>query len=378
MSDTLESLSLWKYEDQLNPLPDPYRRLEPAELEERSRIAKKQLKDELLILGHNYQQEAVIQFADATGDSFTLSKIAAERSDVPYIVFCGVTFMAETADILTAADQAVLLPSMEASCPMAGMAEMIQVDQAWKRLSEIVDPDDVIPVTYINSYADLKAFTAEQGGAVCTSSNAAAVFQWALDQGKKVFVLPDEHLGRNTAYDLGYEETDMVVWNPWDQGYGGLDASAVRDATFILWKGYCQVHGRFTYDNVVQTRKQYPEAEIIVHPECRREVVQAADYVGSTSSIIRTVSQAPAGTTWAIGTEIHLVQRLQQQETAKTVLPLGGVQCMDCNAMRQIEPEYLLWILESLVDGQAENRIQVPEAQASLALEALDRMLTIG
>jgi quinolinate synthase len=282
--------------------------------------------------------------------------------------------MAESADIITDDDQTVILPSMEASCPMAGMAEALQVDSAWAEITAAAPDVDIVPITYMNSYADLKAFCASQGGLVCTSSNAHLAFEWALERGDAVLFLPDKHLGENTAHRLGMED-EIVHWDPWDPA--GKDATAVADSEIVLWDGYCQVHERFRVEHVERVREANPDAKVIVHPECRREVVEAADRSGSTATICETVENAEPGETWAIGTEIHLTEHLQRWHPEVDVLPLCGDACMDCNAMRQIDPNYLAWVLEELVAGRERNVIEVAPAEKELAELALERMLEL-
>ena len=365
-------LSLFKY-DNLEQLPPGYRDLDEAARTERIGSALDELGDDVLILGHNYQRREIVEHADFIGDSYALSKRAAE-ADASHIVFCGVTFMAESADIITDDDQTVLLPSMEASCPMAGMAEALQVDAAWAELTA-ADPDsEIIPITYMNSYADLKAFCAEQGGLVCTSSNAHRAFEWAFERGDKVLFLPDKHLGENTAHRVGLEDS-TAEWDPWDPE--GKDPEEVADSEVILWDGYCQVHERFREDHVTGVREEYPDAQVVVHPECRREVVEAADVVGSTSTICETIEEAEAGETWAIGTEIHLAEHLARWHPEIEVLPLCGDACMDCNAMRQVDPNYLTWVLEGLTEGVERNAVEVTPQEKELARVALDRMLEV-
>ena len=365
-------LSLFKY-DNLEQLPPGYRDLDEAARTERIGSALDELGDDVLILGHSYQRREIVEHADFIGDSYALSKRAAE-ADASHIVFCGVTFMAESADIITDDDQTVLLPSMEASCPMAGMAEALQVDAAWAELTA-ADPDsEIIPITYMNSYADLKAFCAEQGGLVCTSSNAHRAFEWAFERGDKVLFLPDKHLGENTAHRVGLEDS-TAEWDPWDPE--GKDPEEVADSEVILWDGYCQVHERFREDHVTGVREEYPDAQVVVHPECRREVVEAADVVGSTSTICETIEEAEAGETWAIGTEIHLAEHLARWHPEIEVLPLCGDACMDCNAMRQVDPNYLTWVLEGLTEGVERNAVEVAPQEKELARVALDRMLEV-
>ncbi|MDB2280656.1 quinolinate synthase NadA [Halorubrum ezzemoulense] len=364
-------LSLFKY-DNLEQLPPEYRDFDEAERTRRIEGALDALGDDVVILGHNYQRREIVEHADFVGDSYQLSKEAA-AADAEYVVFGGVTFMAESADIITDDDQTVVLPSMEASCPMAGMAEALQVDAAWAELTAATDAD-VVPVTYMNSYADLKAFCAEHGGLVCTSSNAHRAFEYALDEGDKVLFLPDKHLGENTAHRLGLEE-EIAEWDPWDAA--SADAAAVVDNDVILWDGYCQVHERFSPSHVEQVRADHEDARVVVHPECRREVVEAADVVGSTATIRETVAEADPGETWAIGTEVHLTRHLQRWHPEVNVVPLCGEACMDCNAMRQIDPNYLAWVLEELAAERERNVVEVAPGEKELARVALDRMLEV-
>ncbi len=365
-------LSLFKY-DGLEQLPDRYRDLESAERTERIEAALEELGDDVVILGHNYQRREIVEHADFVGDSYRLSKRAAE-TDAEYVIFGGVTFMAESADIITDDDQTVILPSMEASCPMAGMAEALQVDAAWAEITEAAPEADIVPITYMNSYADLKAFCASQGGLVCTSSNAHKAFEYAFEKGDKVLFLPDKHLGENTAYRLGMED-EIAQWDPWDPE--GKDAAEVAERDIILWDGYCQVHERFRVEHIDRVREANPGAKVIVHPECRREVVEAADEAGSTATIRETIENAAPGDTWAIGTEIHLTEHLQRWYPDVNVVPLCGDACMDCNAMRQIDPNYLTWVLEELACGREHNVIEVAPEEKELAGIALDRMLEI-
>ena len=365
-------LSLFKY-DNLEQLPPRYRELNEDERRDRIVAAKEALGDDVLILGHNYQRREIVEHADFVGDSYQLSVEAAE-SDAEYVIFCGVTFMAESADIITDDDQTVLLPSMEASCPMAGMAEALQVDAAWEQISQAASDRTIIPITYMNSYADLKAFCAEQGGLVCTSSNAADAFEWAFERGDAVLFLPDKHLGENSAHEIGMGDS-IAEWDPWDPA--SKDAPEVADADIILWDGYCQVHERFRPEHITELRADRPEVNVVVHPECRREVVELADVVGSTATICETVGNAEPGDAWAIGTEIHLANHLDRWHPEVEVLPLCGDACMDCNAMRQIDPNYLTWILEELLEGRERNDIEVAAREKELASLALDRMLEI-
>jgi quinolinate synthase len=365
-------LSLFKY-DNLEQLPPAYRDLDESERRERIEAARDELGDDVVVLGHNYQRREIVEHADFVGDSYQLSTEAA-NADADYVIFGGVTFMAESADIITDDDQSVILPSMEASCPMAGMAEALQVDAAWADITAAAPDETIIPITYMNSYADLKAFCAEHGGLVCTSSNAHRAFEWAFERGDKVLFLPDKHLGENTAHRLDMADA-TVEWDPW--AAGGKDAEEVADADIVLWDGYCQVHERFTTDHVDAIRAEHPDANVVVHPECRRDVVEAADVVGSTATITRTIEDAGPGETWAIGTEIHLTNHLQRWHPEVEVVPLCGDACMDCNAMRQIDPNYLTWVLEELVEGRERNVIAVAPEEQELAQVALDRMLEV-
>jgi len=356
-------------------LPEAYLGLGDEEMEARIGAARATLGDRLVILGHHYQRDEVIRFADHTGDSFGLARRIASRPEADYIVFCGVHFMAESADVLSAPHQQVILPDLAAGCSMADMAAPDQLETCWEELGQM-GVTGVVPVTYINSAAAIKAFVGERGGTVCTSSNAAAALRWAYEQGERVLFLPDQHLGRNTAYADGMPLDDMVVWDP-DQVCGGLDPDQARHARLILWKGHCSVHTRFSAKQIEATRRQHPGVRVIVHPEVPWDVVQAADDSGSTEYIIRTVSQSPAGSVWAVGTEVHLVNRLAHQLSAThTVLSLDQFGCL-CSTMFRVSPNHLLWVLEELVEGRVHNRIVVPEAQKHWNRVALDRMLAI-
>lgn len=370
-------LNLFKYGEQLKPLPGEYRDMDSGTIRERIESIKEEMGDRLVLLGHNYQQHEIVEVCDFMGDSYMLSKKAAEIEEAEWIVFCGVSFMAESADILTADHQKVILPSMAAACPMAGMAEMVQVQQAWDQLTERVPAEEVIPITYMNSYADLKAFCAEQGGAVCTSSNASKIFDWAFKQDKRIFFFPDEHLGRNVATFADVPDEQQPLWNPWAGEYGGLSEEDVDRGKVYLWAGNCQVHQRFTVDDINTMRSDHPDITVMVHPECRREVVQKADRYGSTAAIIQAVETADAGSTWAIGTEFNLVDHLNREHENKNILPLGCEECIDCNAMAQINPAYLLWTLEQLQENQPINVIDVDETEAEKARVALDRMIDL-
>lgn len=342
---------------------------------ERIAVRKKILGDRLLVLCHHYQQESVYQFADMTGDSLKLAKHAAACHDRPYIVFCGVHFMAESADILTGKNQAVILPDLRAGCPMADMAGLDEVSWAWKELAQVADANRIIPVTYVNSSAAIKAFVGERGGSVCTSSNAERVLTWALERGEKVFFFPDEHLGRNSAIALGIDSGEIVLWNR-DENLGGNSAAAIKQAKVILWNGYCTVHMQFNAAHIRMWREKDPDVRIIVHPECRHEVVAGADKYGSTENIIKAVSGSPPGSKWAIGTEINLVNRLARLNPDKEIHSLSPFQCL-CSTMYRIKPKYLLWVLDNLVDGKIKNQITVDPETAKLAKIALDRMLEI-
>ncbi|GIL34156.1 quinolinate synthase NadA [Phycicoccus sp. DTK01] len=348
-------------------------------LVERARAARAALGDRLFVLGHHYQRDEVIEFADVTGDSFKLAKEAAARPDAEYVVFCGVHFMAESADILTSEAQTVVLPDLAAGCSMADMAALDQVQECWDELVAAGVADTTVPVTYMNSSAAIKAFTGRHGGTVCTSSNARTALTWALEQagdGGKVLFLPDQHLGRNTyVRDLGGDLDGCVVWDP-HRPMGGLTPEQLRDATMILWRGHCSVHGRFSVEAVQAARREVPGVRVIVHPECRHEVVELADEVGSTEKIIRTIAAAPAGTAWAVGTELNLVRRLAAQFPEQRILFLEKNVCY-CSTMNRIDLPHLVWALESLVDGRVVNPIRVDPEVAHWAKVALDRMLAL-
>ena len=356
-------------------LPDDYTRASSQELADRIGGAKAILGDRLMILGHHYQRDDVMCWADARGDSFGLSRLAADNHRAEYIVFCGVHFMAESADILTAEQQAVVLPDLNAGCSMADMADLDSVEQAWDELAGVTDVERIVPITYMNSSAALKAFVGEHGGAVCTSSNARAVLRWALARGDKTLFFPDQHLGRNTAFQLGYEASDMRVWDP-RQDLGGLEEADVKEATFLLWRGHCSVHQRFTVEQVEAFRATHAGGEVIVHPECAHEVVELADQVGSTDYIIKAVAAAAPGSVLGIGTEVHLVRRLAAEHPDRTVTSLDPIVC-PCSTMFRIDPPHLAWCLENLVDGQVVNRITVDPDTAESARVALERMLAI-
>jgi quinolinate synthase len=342
----------------------------------RARAAKEKLGDQLLVLGHHYQRDEVIAFADVTGDSFKLAQQAAARPESPYIVFCGVHFMAESADILTADHQQVILPDLAAGCSMADMAAYEQVEDAWDVFEDTGVADRTVPVSYMNSSAAIKSFTGQHGGTICTSSNAQRALEWAFDRGEKVLFLPDQHLGRNTAVlQMGVELGDCVVYNPHKPG-GGLTAAQLRGARMILWRGHCSVHGRFSEACVDDVRARIPGVNVLVHPECKYEVVTKADYVGSTEFIVKTLEAAPAGTAWAVGTELNLVKRLAAAHPDKQVVFLDRTVCY-CSTMNRIDLPHLVWALESLADGKVVNRIEVDAETARYAKVALERMLAL-
>ncbi len=357
-------------------LPISYLKAKPEELEIRIAVARAQLADRLVVLGHHYQRDEVIKFADLRGDSFKLSQYAASQRDVEFIVFCGVHFMAETADVLSAPEQSVVLPNLSAGCSMADMAHVDDVLDCWDDLQETLgDFGGVVPITYMNSTAAIKALCGRNGGIVCTSSNAPATFRWAFERGERVLFLPDQHLGRNTALKLGIALDEMLVWNPF-KPLGGHTADALRKARVILWQGHCSVHTRFTVAQIEQARAKYPDVNVVVHPECFMETVRAADSNGSTEFIINTVRNAPSGTVWAIGTEISLVNRLAKENPDKTVFCLDSVVC-PCSTMYRIHPAYLAWVLEGLAEGVLVNRITVDDRTREEARVALDRMLAV-
>ena len=364
-----------------------YKTLSESELNERITKVREELGDSLLILGHHYQQDDVIQHADLRGDSYQLSQMAAESKTCKTIIFCGVHFMAETADILANRPEKlderdgqqvdVILPDMAAGCSMADMAAINQVENAWADMSEIIDTEKVIPVTYINSAASLKAFCGKHGGIVCTSSNARAVIEWAFERGQRVFFFPDQHLGRNTSLSMGIDESEMPVWNPYAVDLGGNTEKEIEQSRVILWKGHCSVHQMFRPEHVAAFRERDSEIKILVHPECPRNVNDLADVSGSTGKIISTVKQSPAGTKWAIGTELHLVNRLKAEHPEQEIHFLSPVVCM-CATMYRIDLPHLAWILENLRDGAVVNQIEVDEETSQWSLIALERMLSIS
>jgi quinolinate synthase len=357
------------------PLDERFTAAPAEELTERIAAAKATLGERVFILGHHYQRDEVIRWADARGDSFKLAKLASQRPEAEYIVFCGVHFMAEAADILTADHQQVILPDLNAGCSMADMADIDTVEEAWEELDAIVDLSRVVPITYMNSAANLKAFVGRNGGAVCTSSNARAVLEWAFAKGDQVLFFPDQHLGRNTGHQMGYTESDMSVWNP-RQDLGGLTEGRIKESRFLLWKGHCSVHQRFQPAHIEAFRAQYPDGLVITHPECSHEVCSIADRVGSTEVILRTVEEAPPGAVIGVGTEIHMVNRMAAEHPDKTIVSLDPLVC-PCSTMFRIDGPHLAWVLEELVQGRVPNRITVEPETAEWAKVALDRMLSI-
>jgi quinolinate synthase len=342
----------------------------------RARAARQKLGEKAMVLGHHYQRDEVIAFADIRGDSFKLAQAAAENSNAEFIFFCGVHFMAESADILTTANQKVILPDLAAGCSMADMATASQVADCWAVMEKIGVAKITTPITYMNSSAAIKAFTGKNNGAVCTSSNAARAMKWAFDKGEKILFLPDQHLGRNTAVlSLGLSLTDCVVYNPWKPN-GGLTDDQIKAAKVILWRGHCSVHGRFSLQNITEVRAKIPGVKVLVHPECQHDVVSNADVVGSTEMIIKTVTQSPAGSKWAIGTELNLVQRLAKENPDKQVVFLDKTVCY-CSTMNRIDLPHLVWALESLASGRLVNQIKVKDDVARYAKVALEQMLAL-
>ena len=354
---------------ELPPASDPH-------LVERAIAAKAALGSRALILGHHYQRDEVIQFADITGDSFKLAQAAAAQSSAEFIFFCGVHFMAESADILTSPKQRVILPDLAAGCSMADMATANQVNQCWQELEKLGVASRTVPVTYMNSSAAIKSFTGEHGGTICTSSNAQKTLEWAFAKGEKVLFLPDQHLGRNTAVlSLGLSLDDCVLWNPW-KPMGGLTEDQIRSAKMILWRGHCSVHGRFTRESIKEVRTRIPGVQVITHPECKHEVVVDSDVVGSTEKIIQAVSSSPAGSKWAIGTELNLVSRLATNNPDKEIVFLDKTVCY-CSTMNRIDLPHLVWAMESIVAGHVVNEIKVDERVAKYSKLALDQMLAL-
>lgn len=357
---------------------EKYEQLQDEACAQRIVAAKKTLGDRAVILAHHYQRADVYRHADLTGDSLKLSFLAAQ-TDADYLVFCGVHFMAEVADMLSSPEQIAILPDMAAGCSMADMANLANVERAWRELAEVLDPDEAItPVTYINSSADLKAFCGEHGGIVCTSSNAGKVLQWSFKQREKVLFFPDQHLGRWSGHQSGISLEQMPVWN-FDEPMGGLTREQIKNAKILLWKGHCSVHQMFQPHHIIRFRNQYPDGIVISHPECSFEVCKASDYVGSTEYIIRTIAAAESGTRWLVGTELNLVSRITEEfkSQGKIIQFMSPMVCM-CSTMARIDPQHLAWTLENLVSGNVVNQIKVPETEARLARIALDRMLKIS
>ncbi len=357
-------------------LPVSYMRMSPEELDDRIEAARAKLGSGLVILGHHYQRDEIIKFADHRGDSFKLSQFAASQKDAEHIIFCGVHFMAETADILSSAEQRVILPNLAAGCSMADMARIDDVYDCWDDLQDVLgDHGGIVPITYMNSTAGIKALCGRNGGIVCTSSNATATFEWAFERGERVLFLPDQHLGRNTGLKMGIGLDEMLVWNPF-KPLGGHTEEALRKAKLILWQGHCSVHTRFTVAQIEEARQKYPDVNVIVHPECTMEVVQAADLVGSTEFIINSIRNAEPGSVWAVGTEISLVNREAAENPDRTVFCLDPVVC-PCSTMYRIHPAYLSWVLDGLLEGVTVNPITVDDETAEFARVALDRMLAV-
>jgi quinolinate synthase len=377
MSTLLPVLTAYEKEhlSERQPLPEEYLGLSDEEMARRIAAAKAVLGARLVILGHHYQRDEVIAFADYIGDSFKLAGQVSKHPEADYIVFCGVHFMAESADVLSADHQQVILPDLAAGCSMSDMADIDQLERSWADLEQM-GVSAVVPVTYINSAASVKAFCGEHGGVVCTSSNAAATLRWAWARGERILFLPDQHLGRNTGYKMGVPLDQMVVWDP-NELWGGLDADEAKRSRLLLWKGHCSVHARFTARQIEHIRREHPGIRVIVHPEVPLDVLQAADDSGSTEYIIKTVTQSPAGSVWAVGTEIHLVNRLARDvQPGRAVFSLDQFGCL-CSTMFRVSPNHLLWILDGLVTGEVRNRIVVPDAQKHWTKVALDRMLSI-
>ncbi len=358
-------------------LPIEYMRMSPEELDAKIEASRARLADRLVILGHHYQRDEVIKFADFQGDSFKLSQFAASHESAQFIVFCGVHFMAETADILSGDRQRVILPNLTAGCSMADMAQIDDVLDCWDDLEYVLgDSGGATPITYMNSTADIKALCGRNDGIVCTSSNAAATFEWAFERGGRVLFLPDQHLGRNTGLKMGIDVDEMTLWNPFEE-LGGNTEEQLRNAKVILWQGHCSVHTRFTVEQIALARQKYPDVNVLVHPECTMEVVQAADFDGSTEYIKKAIADAPAGSAWAVGTEISLVNRLAAQHPDKLVFCLDSVIC-PCSTMYRIHPAYLAWVLDGLEAGVVVNRIEVAADVAAQARVALNRMLAVA
>ena len=359
------------------PLSIDITRLTPEETDLRIAAARRTLGADLVILGHHYQRDEIIKWADFRGDSLKLSQLAAQHPEAKYIIFCGVHFMAESADVLSTPEQIVILPNMSAGCSMADMANIRQVEDAWEDISAATDTSKIIPITYVNSTAAIKAFVGRHGGACCTSSNARQVIEWAFANGEKLMFFPDQHLGRNTCVGLGLDpDADMLLWDP-NQACGGTTEAEIQAKKVLLWKGHCSVHARFTVEQIAKARVDFPGINVIVHPECPLDVVRAADLNGSTEYILKTIRDAPAGTTWAVGTEINMVSRLAKEQTDKTIFCLDPVVC-PCSTMYRIHPHYLLWTMEALVRGEVVNQVSVNPEIAADARLSLNRMLAIS
>ncbi|GCF08078.1 quinolinate synthase NadA [Dictyobacter arantiisoli] len=361
----------------IDGIPLFYAEMDGEELDRRITAARAALGERLVILGHHYQRDEIIKYADYRGDSFKLAQLASKRKNADYIVFCGVHFMAESADVLSEPHQKVILPNPAAGCSMADMANIAEVEECWELLHETLGEDaGIIPVTYMNSAANLKAFCGEHGGIVCTSSNAPKVIDWAFTQGKRVLFFPDQHLGRNTASHYGIHADQMVVWDPKDPMAFDDAETVLENSRIILWKGHCSTHMRFSVPQIEKARQDYPGINIIVHPECRQEVVEAADLYGSTEYIIEQIEKAPAGSQWGVATEINLVHRLAQENPDKFIFCLDPIVC-PCSTMYRIHPAYVAWILDALLDGQVLNQISVDEETTHWARVALERMLSL-
>ena len=357
-------------------LPISYMRTSPEQLEENISTARKKLGNRVVILGHHYQRDEVIKFSDKRGDSFKLSQYAADQEKAEYIIFCGVHFMAETADILSSDNQKVILPNLTAGCSMADMAQTDDVLDCWDDLQNVIQNETVIPITYMNSTADIKSLCGKNDGIVCTSSNADKAFEWAYAKGDKVLFLPDQHLGRNTAVKMGISLDEMILWNPF-KPLGGNSEESVKKAKLILWQGHCSVHTRFTVSQIEEARVKYNDVNVVVHPECTLDVVNAADFVGSTEHIKTVIEQSAPGTIWAVGTEISLVNRIRDENPDKTIFCLDSVVC-PCSTMYRIHPAYLSWVLDGINEGVTVNQIKVDEDTKKYSKVALERMLSLA
>mgnify|MGYP001197448273 FL=1 len=357
-------------------LPISYMRTTPEDLEANILSARKKLGDRVVVLGHHYQRDEVIKFADLKGDSFKLSQYAAEQKNAEYIIFCGVHFMAETADILSSDEQKVILPNLTAGCSMADMAQTDDVLDCWDDLMEIMNVDDITPMAYMNSTADIKSLCGENGGVICTSSNAKQIFDWAYKQRDKILFLPDQHLGRNTAVNMGIDLSEIIVWDPF-KPLGGNTKEEIVNSKLILWKGHCSVHTRFSTAQIDKAREEDPDINIIVHPECTLDVVQSADYYGSTEYIKKIIDEAEPGTSWAIGTEISMVNRLSEENPDKKIFCLDSIVC-PCSTMYRIHPAYLSWVLDGLLENKVINQIKVPDNVKKYSKISLNRMLELN